>query len=36
MLVFFVAMNRSDGMNVWMPSKDLELKKRSVKKESEM
>lgn len=32
MLVLFVAMNRSDGMNVWMSSKDLELKKETFKK----
>lgn len=29
----FVEMNRSDEMNVWMSSKDLELKKEVLKKE---
>lgn len=33
MLVLFVATNRNDGMNVWMSSKDLELKKEVLKKE---
>lgn len=32
MLVLFVAMNRNDGMNVWMSLKDLELKKEVFKK----